>query len=851
MSKKRDLQTSESEEKETLQNQKKVRMLHFLDQLVDKLSPAEVARAKEFVAPENDATVFQVVKKTADMSEEKAVLAMLCAKKDQPYSWPKFIGCSTAYDQTLSLYFDIEDAMPIATKTVNEKSFVFVGYSKFFSQNTNNTQSRNTMCEKNIFVEFPYPRPRNFASTMVTIRQYATIVREYLQREEFMNEKGFLVGFFSRSLLLDPFAIYRNEFGRVFHIPMVDNTNFCVSFVPPFILGIGDAREKFRVASLFCLIRLCYVNVFGRSFDTDFAAEIANATTYKQFCDVLTAERFPAVDYQFKPASVLMIDWMMKCLKNTIHTAELDFHTVFVANYAHTWTNNTSIKEVQMKTKYATLTNLVQGSVRITDEVFVVSVKTNPTEVQSDCLSMKRQCVETLATDVKRNVDFSLSVYAAVIRMLRVNRDYPRGMLLSFVYSDAQAVGVGVSREIVFRAFEGVKYWTGFEFDEELDTLDYRDYDGTSSLVDSISKLEFIVVLLYWIVTNNETLPFMLSPSLLSLVFNLSARNSLEHMLDYTRIVSPSFVNKVLNTDDTDSDLFYNTYSARSKLKFLEDFSTSKPSNLRWTQITRFEVSCPVLRNFQTLVRSIYSEPNELAFALSLRTYDGNHGRKWEITPELAIALSNFTNFSLDEDADVNDDFINDTLPLVESTFKETELKLLYFLFYCADNDPTSIRSFRIDRAARRQTYCFYIRWMLEANTEQLSNLWKNLHGYTKIVPFRFDQSKTKLPENVNEIVRAATTPTEKRNPYKNMTSLWRERKTLCDAMKNKHLRTQQVINVEFRSPHNEAKYQLAPQFMTCTKTVVLSICHDSYESFATTMNRSCSDNKVGFTTDL
>jgi len=84
---------------------------------------------------------------------------------------------------------------------------------------------------------------------------------------------------------------------------------------------------------------------------------------------------------------------------------------------------------------------------------------------------------------------------------------------------------------------------------------------------------EFIVVLLYWLMTNNETLPYILSPSLLSLMFNLPARNSLEHILDYTRVTNPSLANNILNTDDTTAD-FSSVHSVSNKLKLLENYAT-------------------------------------------------------------------------------------------------------------------------------------------------------------------------------------------------------------------------------------------------------------------------------------
>jgi len=223
-----------------------------------------------------------------------------------------------------------------------------------------------------------------------------------------------------------------------------------------------------------------------------------------------------------------------------------------------------------------------------------------------------------------------------------------------------------------------------------------------------------------------------------------------------------------------------------------------------------------------------------------------------DITPTIAIALSNFMNFSLDEDIDVNDDFLNDTVPVLESTFNREELKLLHFLVHYSENDQASLHSYRVMRAAKRQTYCFFIRWLFEAEQEKLARLWKNLHGYTKMVPFRFDfESKRLLDTTIALMKNATTVPEERTHPYRDMVSLWRQRKAFCASMLNKHASLPQSINIDFRTPHNEGKYQLAPQFMTCTKTVVLSICHDNYESFSMTMDRSCFDNKVGFTTDL
>jgi len=280
MSKKRDFQSIQSEV-ETLTSsasnssspslvEKKAKQSHFLGNIIDELSEKEQRRIVRFSTENKDATIVSVQKKTADMNEEKSIVAMFSAHKDQPYSWPKVLGFSVDADRNFTCFFDIEDAFPICTKTVHDKSFMHMGYSRFFKKNSAFTQSNNLQCAKNIFVDFPYPRPRNFASTLATVHQYASIVREYLQREEEFNGEVFAQSFFTRSLLLDPFSIYKNQYGRVFHVPMVENCNISDDFVPQFILNIVSEREKFRIASLFCLVRLCYLNVFGRSLDSDF-----------------------------------------------------------------------------------------------------------------------------------------------------------------------------------------------------------------------------------------------------------------------------------------------------------------------------------------------------------------------------------------------------------------------------------------------------------------------------------------------------------------------------------------------------------------------------------------------------
>lgn len=845
MSNKRDFDSLDSESETS---EKRAKKTHSLSLPTENLSSAQLSRIIEYNAANCDErnTLFTVVPiRDADY---EIVLAMFAASKQQPTAWPKVLGFGS------SMHFDVGDAFATCRKKVAEKSFTEVGYMKFFGTSSIYTQSTNVSCAEAVLGPNPYPKARCFESALINFRQCARIVREYIQREETFNDSRIVpMSFFSRSLLLEPFSMYRDQFGRLYHIPMIRGTAWHQDFLPDFVERIVSVRDRFRVAQFISLVRLCYSMTFGRSFDEDFESEL-RSPTHAAFCLALKAERFPIVDWCGLPASVMLIEWMLRCLKNTINAEEIDSHAVFIAEGSNVWKSTITCKEPLYKHQYKTLSGIVFSSIRLTDDIFEINVNSaGPTTLEENHMLMKKSCVTPRSAEEEANLNFSLTVFAEVLKMLRQKREYRNGMLLKFSYSNHKASGNGVSREIVFRCFEGIKHWAGFEYDEKCDTLELGG-ECAASLIPIDLKLEFIMVLLYWVTTNNEVLPFMLSPSLLCILFNIRARHSLSSLFNNARLLKTSAVNCALDCDEKTDD-FFETYAVRDRMALLDDIATrSINKQFPYTNNCIVTFTNPVLNNYQSIVNSIYDDASGVCYAFSQRTYDVNQSRKLSITNQLAVMLLNFGSFNPADDVDVDDSFLENTVVSIDSSFKPQEQKLLHYLTYYTNQNTSLTPSpevVRILSAARRQTYCFFIRWLLSATEQQLAYIWKNLHGITKLIPIRYDVEAFKLPANISALaVYATVPPSDSINPFRALVATAKHRKIFCSAMYKKHAALFQHINVDFRIPRKENELQLAPQFFTCTNSIVLSMCHDSYESFADTMNNSCADEKVIFTAD-
>jgi len=153
----------------------------------------------------------------------------------------------------------------------------------------------------------------------------------------------------------------------------------------------------------------------------------------------------------------------------------------------------------------------------------------------------------------------------------------------------------------------------------------------------------------------------------------------------------------------------------------------------------------------------------------------------------------------------------------------------------------SSHTSLRILNAAKKQTYLFLLQWLYHASPETLAKFWKLLHGFPTTVRTGLQMENYTLPETFAATLELACTSRDSHSDGFRalLTNTERRRMFFKQAFQLHRKMPRQQISVYFRDPHLEDEKRMSPQYASCTASLGVSICHETYESFALAMDGS------------
>lgn len=809
------------------------------------------------------------------------LLEVLGAMRDQPSSWTTVLSIDSLL-YAHKIVFDLKDVrsrMKATKASFTTDSLYHTGYRKFLVDEdtlpvANNTTEINPLINRDDII-----RPRSAAATRMFAQQTARMAQEYVARIELVidakknSSQTSLPIETPQCLLLEPFSLYSDDFGRLFHVPMVQGVVQKAGFTPIFLRSESSLETRVRVALLISLVRMVYLFTFHRAFDDDFSEELICSRTLAEWCARLRTNKFPDRDAFGMPASVQMINWMFACLTNRIKTTEIGAHSVFAEYPLSDWRSSIpfgknkflmACRDFYMLTSQLNQLNNAQISCKVLRDP---AVNLDPINVHTNFRKLSQKQASEVA--------FSLEVWSACEQLFSLNVRYDQGFTLTFEYIDCDAFGIGVGKEIIFRALEGMKYWWMFVFREDENMLDFAH--NVKAIKPHNHMLLLLMVSIYWCSLRRMRMPYILSPSILGYMFNLPTQYIHGYALDHKRQMSPDFVNNILSADDQTLKSFDVDYDddednestapllPSSQLDVLKQYAIYRTVGSNEVSCVSREVSdyeaTGVLRNFKLIVCKVFDDPNCLSFLLSEQEYGPNQGRSAEVTATIALSLLDFENFEAKNRVDFEPSSELRTVPTIESQFAPSERLLIHYLTHyylvmkTSKDAEEKMFAIRVVGAAFRQTVIFLVRWICETPQKSLARLWKILHGHETLVPSQLVNLPTNDVDFVLALMISATvSPKSTAAPdYSPMNNLFANLACRSNVFESPHMpttasKTKNSIHIHLREPDQEAKYQMAPRFATCTSTLQVSICHGTYESFAEALDLSLSDDSLKFT---
>lgn len=786
-------------------------------------------------------------------------LKVLTATRSAPFCWPRIADLCVFKE----IVFDVSNLLnvyPDSAETHGSRSLYALAYRRFYPLNVISNKIRYNITKENhddtLTAKFMNVPRSDLFQTSYIFRNVAEIAQTYIERLEILDDAGQLkpmeYGPLETCLLIEPFDLLQDIHNRIYHLPCVDGITSLHMFVPGFVHTLKTRFERLRASLLISLARFVYAFYFGRVFDTDFNVSAKNFVDWKAS---VKAELFPFNNQYGSSASVFMIKWLIECMCNTIKTANITQHEVFTSPKTVMWRNVVSISSSVAISQRTRFYHLFDPLRRVNNKEVSVSIdlKTGP---NSGTRLLYTSNYDKFTETEKKDCDLSLCVYSKILALLHDTEQPVYGYTLVFEYDGVSAQGIGVSREIVLRSFEGLKKWQAFVYREEKDMLECAFDEESFSSNRVLQKcVEFLFVLVYWSVVNDEAVPYMISPTLLHYMFGLRAHAVLAPAFDHLRVTMPLVANNILSINDDDSanlrDLGGESGdSALDVLSFyLRNDKNNKYNKALVHQCLKSINAHPVFRHFYTMIRELYDTSESLIFLITHRLYGSEMAVRDAVTNELAVALLKPENLNLT--LRIEHEHLRMAYEVPTSLNGRPIVE--YFLHH--ENRVKEIvymPSFYFIEFAKQNTYIFLVRWLAEAQSEQIAKLWKILKGMPTIVHCQIADVKVPNLETIKTKLKLATELTSADKLCSQDTQLLATMSRLNTAMNElsgvHRSGNRNAINVSFRSASMEEKYQLAPHFASCSSTLSVSICHADYHSFSESMNLALSDSQAQFT---
>ena len=786
-------------------------------------------------------------------------LKVLTATRAAPFGWPKIVD----FDASKEILFDISGLKDFYTLTPDvpiAQTMYGAIYSQFYPMGVISSKLRRNVTKENLITEDVaskfLPMPRNETSQINNVfRRVAEIVKDYIQRLEILDEANQLQNDdrvpLETCLLFEPFDLLCDAHNKFFHLPLVDGVTSHKSFVPAFVNTLKKRFDRLRTALLISLARFAYGFAFGRSFDSDFNVAAKDYATWKAS---VKAETFPVYNYFGSSSSVFLIKWIIECMCNTISTDDITQHKLFTSPRAEIWRSAMSLQSSVPMTQRRTFYSLFDPLTRVNNSDIIVSIDMKSVP-NGSTRTLYTKNFEAMTESEKSDCDVSLRVYSRVLAVLHDTQRPDYGFSLSFAYEGVAANGIGVSREIVLRTLEALKKWQAFNFREEEDMLECAFLPSMFAGNRILQKcMEFLFVLIYWSVVNDEPIPYMISPTILHILFGLRSNYVAASAFDHLRLTHPSLANGVLSIKDDEKSVLLELGSdgRESSLDVLSHyFDTNK-----YTRYNTIVVSClksieahPVFRHFYLMVRELYDTSESLIFLITHRLYGSEMAKKDTITAELAVSLICPENIDLKLKIEHSELLLSHEIPM---SLLDTSIIDHVLHHENRMSNSTHLPSFFFIETAKRKAYMLFVRWLLEADSKKLAKLWQLLKGTPTLIHAQVADIKIPNLEIITSKVREAT----EKNPADQLCSTEDKLQHYIDrlsdatsALLNVHRQKHKnSICVTFRSAASEKKYHMAPHFASCSGTLSLSICHFDYHSFSESMNLALSDDVTLFT---
>lgn len=834
-----------------------------------------------------------------------AILALLTATDEPPGSWPRVahVEYEPALDAEIGIGFSLDGHIRSTTidMTAGKSTKTLYGrmYGHFLSDRTTPYASAARFSGRCSTAATPF-NPHNFAYLRQRIADASRIAHEHIERLNLIDYDGSLL---LDGLLIDPCAFYVDAFGRLYFVPFLAHAPSQGGFVPESALGLLEPKKRMRFAILFSLCRYAHGLMFARALEDDFPVDApktatetatnsatagAKFATFDAWCSaVVRSEHFPSYTVYGRETPAAFVNWLMLCMSNRIETRDICQHPFFTCRTVE------DLREVGDSFNHLTATlmdrfqSLWRPYMRMDDQPCTVVVIQNP--------GLSAQSVDHLGfrkfdSESRKIIDFSVGVMTCLNGALKQHNnavEWTLGFNLHFRYSDMKAHGTGVSREIVFRAIEGLKHSRIFSYDAQTDVLEFSD--GIESLPTRsavIFLLRALLALIYWCVVNLQPFPCLLGPRLLEHLFSLNSQKTVTGALDRWLVTRPTSSHAVLNMLDDRAHLSAlvgdnddNDNGSLTSLSVLRDYAVEAETCARtqafMAHIGPFDPEHFWLQQFRAVVRHVFNEPNSLVFTISRRLYGGDSAHRIAITRNVVINSFKMSNVEMRVPSDMDRQSDSEprqyVVPTIDYTMPCNERLLLHYLVFhqrCIDDSgengaverSESLLARRLLIAAMWQTYVYLVRWVLcEANEEQLATLWNNLHGSRTTLNYTSSRllgatnaANDALNAEASRLCLAACPDGEpgERNRAHLLASNAAQRQAVVRAVTPRHGKSREPILIDFRPPLCESKLLLAPQFASCASMLSLSICHENYASFATAMNGALVSTGPSFTTN-
>lgn len=787
-------------------------------------------------------------------------LNVLSATREAPSSWPRI----SHLDVEKVVVFDLSGLAPkytLSTNSANGTSLYAKSYARFYPlgkiyqtlrRNVNHEAFDHACANKKTHgiwsANYQYH---------ALFQQAACIVQEYIQRLEILDDAGRLQGDgIETCLLIDPVDLLAGDNGMLYHLPLIDGITSHSLFVPQFIYSLSTKFQRLRAALLLSLARFVYGFVFGKSLDSDFPVHLGDFDVWKRSID---ASKFPTTTLFGTLAPVLLIKWLVDCMRNSLGTAEITKHAFFTELTTEMWGKTIPLNSSVCYSRRESFYKQIAPLKRVNNQQVVITVDMQQ-KINKETKEMYVRKFDSLSKEQQINCDIAMMLLQKVMQMFSLSTSYDYGFDLSFGYTDVAAVGVGVSREIVGRAYEALKNWNAFAYDEEYDMLKFSSESFKARnevFVESSADLLFVLV--YWSATNDVPVPYMLSPGVLNNLFMLSGRNVFSKSLDFYRATRPLVANKILSIDDDEDKaalLQLGAEEDRASCSVRDVLSSYVFDNdqLRMIKPENCEIQQPknqMLRHFARTVRLIYDDAESLVFLLTHRTYNTDNAKRIDITPEIAISLLIMENMKFTPldvsmfDTNAESSTATDR-PLTNTQILQQHEKNIL--------ESSTVASYVAIELAKRKTCVYLIRWILNAQPAQLSKLWMILCGVKNFLKQHVTEVKFDDIEKFTAKIKAASSPLPSESMLSTNDKLTMQLENISAALKEYQKvaapKTRNSISVVFRPAASEDRYLLSPQFASCTSCLRLSMCHESYEKFSESMDAALADDVTRFTLD-